>query len=152
MCRTGSVCGEHKNNWLIKEVTKWAPKIEKLPGFPRQKWVEMGYRKERYQLLKAEKKLRAVVRGLHPYTKICEIKRNPSDSDYSTKNCQKSKNQNENVQIYCAEAHTASWKGCSAYNKAEEKVRLKKVTIVIKVIQQKPVKTATSYAQITLIL
>ena len=36
----------------------------------------------RYQL-KAEKKFRVVIRGFHPETEICEIKRNLADKDFS---------------------------------------------------------------------
>ena len=70
--------------------------------------------------------------------------------DHRTEDCQKSKKSKAKC-ANCGEAHTANWKGCSAYKKAEEKAHPKKVSAVQR-IQQKPTKTVTaaiSYAQMT---
>jgi hydroxypyruvate isomerase len=70
--------------------------------------------------------------------------------DHKTENCQKSKKSKAKC-ANCGEAHTANWKGCSAYKKAEEKAHPKKLSAVQR-IQQKPTKTVTaaiSYAQMT---
>jgi len=70
--------------------------------------------------------------------------------DHKTKDFQKSK-KSKGKCANCGEAHNANWKGCSAYEKAEEKVHSKKVSAVQR-IQQKPTKTVTaaiSYAKMT---
>lgn len=197
----------------------------------------------RYQL-KTEKKFRVVIRGLHPDTEVCEIKRaladnghyasdvtniqirkkiNPNDKnsektiiklplffvdldprdnnkdiydlnslcyhkikleppkekkgvpqckncqafshtqnychkksicvkcgeEHKTEDCPKPKKSKSKC-ANCGEAHTANWKGCSAYKKAEEKIHPKKTSAVQR-LQQKPAKTVTSdvsYAKI----
>lgn len=70
--------------------------------------------------------------------------------EHRTEDCQKSKKSKAKC-ANCGEAHTANWKGCSAYKKVEEKIHPKKVSAVQR-IQQKPTKTVTeaiSYAQIS---
>lgn len=67
---------------------------------------------------------------------------------HRTEDCQKPKKSKAKC-ANCGEAHTANWKGCSAYKKAEERAHPKKVSAVQR-IQQKPAKTvtaSTSYAQ-----
>ncbi|VVC24254.1 Hypothetical protein CINCED_3A024340 [Cinara cedri] len=69
---------------------------------------------------------------------------------HRTEDCQKPKNSKAKC-ANCDESHTTNWKGCSAYQKAEERPHPKKV-FAVQCIQQKPAKTvtaSTSYAQMT---
>jgi len=73
-----------------------------------------------------------------------------SGEEHKTEDCNKPKKSKAKC-ANCDEAHTANWKGCSAYKQAEEKAHPKKVSAVQR-IQRKPAKTVTtaiSYAQMT---
>jgi hypothetical protein len=68
--------------------------------------------------------------------------------EHKTSNCPKPRKSKAKC-ANCGEAHTANWKGCSAYKKAEERVYQKKTTAVER-IQQKianKVTTDKTYAQ-----